>query len=155
VTHVFAQKGENDMTDTSILLVDDETAFVDAMTRRLKKRNAAVSQAYDGAQAMKCLEADPGIEVVILDVKMPGKDGIEVLKDIKQRHPLVEVIMLTGHGTVESAIDGMKWGANDYLMKPCDMDVLMAKAREAAAKKRQHEEKIIAARIKEITHRRA
>jgi DNA-binding NtrC family response regulator len=143
------------MTDANILLVDDEVAFVDAMTRRLTKRNTKVFQAYDGMQAMEQLTQNTEIEVVILDVKMPGKDGIEVLQDIKSKHPLVEVIMLTGHGTVESAIDGMKRGAHDYLMKPCDMEVLMEKVKTAAAKKRQHEEKIIEARIKEITSRRA
>ena len=86
---------------------------------------------------------------------MPGMDGIETLQAIRKKYPLVEVIMLTGHATVESAIDGMKMGAFDYLMKPCDMDVLMAKVKEAAAKKRAHEEKIIEARVKEITARRA
>ena len=65
--------------------------------------------------------------MVILDVKMPGMDGIETLREIKSRYPLVEVIMLTGHATVESAIDGMKLGAFDYLMKPCDIDVLVSK----------------------------
>lgn len=143
------------MTEANILLVDDEVAFVDAMTRRLKKRNTEVFQSYNGQEAMSALSENAEIEVVILDVKMPGKDGIEVLADIKQKFPLVEVIMLTGHGTVESAIEGMKRGAHDYLMKPCDMDVLMEKVRSAAAKKRQHEEKIIEARIKEITSRRA
>ena len=143
------------MTDANILLVDDEVAFVDAMTRRLTKRNTTVFQAYDGRQALEQLGNNAEIEVVILDVKMPGKDGIEVLQEIKQKHPLVEVIMLTGHATVESAIDGMNRGAHDYLMKPCDMEVLMAKVKTAAAKKRQHEEKIIEARIKEITSRRA
>jgi DNA-binding NtrC family response regulator len=91
--------------------------------------------------------------VVILDVKMPGMDGVEALQEIRKRYPLVEVIMLTGHATVESAIDGMKWGAFDYLMKPCDIDHLIAKVSEAAAKKRQHENKIIEARMKEITSR--
>jgi DNA-binding NtrC family response regulator len=85
---------------------------------------------------------------------MPGMDGIETLQAIKRTVPLVEVIMLTGHATVESAIEGMKLGAFDYLMKPCDMDHLIAKVTEAAARKRQHEEKIINARIKEITSRR-
>jgi len=86
---------------------------------------------------------------------MPGMDGIETLQVIRKKFPLVEVIMLTGQATVESAIDGMKMGAFDYLMKPCDMDVLMAKVKEAAAKKRAHEEKIMEARIKEVTARRA
>jgi DNA-binding NtrC family response regulator len=94
-------------------------------------------------------------EVVILDVKMPGMDGIEALQTIKRKVPLVEVIMLTGHATVESAIEGMKMGAFDYLLKPCDMDHLIAKVSEAAARKRHQEEKIINARIQEITARRA
>jgi DNA-binding NtrC family response regulator len=143
------------MTEANILLVDDEAAFVEAMTRRLKKRNMDVFQSFDGAEAMEKLSAHSEIEVVILDVKMPGKDGLEVLSDIKQKFPLVEVIMLTGHGTVESAIEGMKRGAHDYLMKPCDMDVLMEKVGTAVSKKRLHEEKIIEARMREITSRRA
>jgi DNA-binding NtrC family response regulator len=100
------------------------------------------------------LEQNPSIDVVVLDVKMPGMDGIETLKAIKARYPLIEVIMLTGHATVESAIDGMKDGALDYLMKPCDMDVLMAKVREAKNKKAAQEAKIAEARAMNIYHRR-
>ncbi|MDY7032183.1 MAG: response regulator, partial [Thermodesulfobacteriota bacterium] len=81
----------------------------------------------------------------------PGMDGIEALQEIKKRFPLIEVIMLTGHATVESAIDGMKLGAYDYLMKPCDIDQLLAKIQEAKDKKRRHEEKIREARIKELS----
>jgi DNA-binding NtrC family response regulator len=107
-------------------------------------------------EAMEVLSNDSEkIEVVILDVKMPGMDGIETLVEIKRKYPLIEVVMLTGHATVSSAIDGMKQGAFDYLMKPCDMDVLVAKVNEAAAKKRSHEEKIIEARLREITTRHA
>ena len=142
------------MSLAKVLLVDDEVPFVETMTKRLTRRNLEVLQAFDGDEAMAALKNDPDIEVVILDVKMPGRDGIAVLQDIKRVHPLMEVIMLTGHATVESAIDGMKMGAADYLMKPCDVDILMAKVSEAAATKRKHEEKIIEARIKEITSRR-
>ena len=95
------------------------------------------------------------MEVVILDVKMPEMDGIETLRRIKMDHPLVEVIMLTGHATVESGLEGMKLGAFDYLMKPCEMDVLIKKVNEAATKKRLHEEKIVEARMKEITSKKA
>jgi DNA-binding NtrC family response regulator len=142
------------MSLANVLLVDDEVSFVETFSKRLIKRDLNVSKAFNGEEALKALELDRKIEVVILDVKMPGMDGIETLAEIKTKFPLVEVIMLTGHATVESAIDGMKQGAFDYLMKPCDMEQLMAKVREAVAKKRQHEEKIIQARIREITSRR-
>ena len=142
------------MALATVLLVDDEIPFIDTMTKRLKKRDLDVHGAYNGTDGLKQLSELRSIEVVILDVKMPGLDGIETLKEIKKAYPLVEVIMLTGHATVESAIEGMKLGAFDYLMKPCDMDILMKKVTEAAEKKRRHEEKIIEARMKEITSRR-
>ena len=138
----------------NVLLVDDEVPFVETMTKRLTKRDLRITSAFNGKEALDKLEEDRSVEVVILDVKMPGMDGAETLKEIKKRYPLVEVIMLTGHATVESGIDGMKLGAFDYLMKPCDMDQLMSKVKEAVAKKRQHEDKIIEARMKEITSRR-
>jgi len=138
-----------------VLLVDDEVPFVEAMTKRLKKRELDIIPAYTGEEALLKLKEHLNVEVVILDVKMPGMDGIETLEEIKKRHPLKEVIMLTGHATVESAIEGMKKGAFDYLMKPCDIELLVNKVTEAAKKKRHHEEKIIEAQLKEITMRRA
>jgi DNA-binding NtrC family response regulator len=143
------------MNAASILLVDDEVPFVETMTKRLTKRAMDVVPAYDGKGALAELDSHAHIEVVVLDVKMPGMDGIETLAEIKRSHPLVEVIMLTGHATIESAIEGMKKGAFDYLMKPCDIDVLVRKVTEAAERKRLQEEKILEARVKEITTRRA
>ncbi|MDX2441386.1 MAG: response regulator [Desulfobacterales bacterium] len=143
------------MAMANVLLVDDEVPFVETMTKRLTKRDLDVSTAFNGQEALDKLEKSRSIEVVILDVKMPGIDGLETLKRIRKKYPLVEVIMLTGHATVESAIDGMKLGAFDYLMKPCEMDILITKVGEATKKKRAHEEKIIEARVKEITSRRA
>ena len=142
------------MHSAVVLLVDDEVPFVEAMTKRLTKRELSVQTAFSGPQALDVLDKHSGVDVVILDVKMPGMDGIDTLREIKARYPLVEVIMLTGHATVESAIEGMKLGAFDYLMKPCDIAQLMAKVKEAKDKKNQHEEKITEARIKEITMRR-
>jgi DNA-binding NtrC family response regulator len=138
----------------NVLLVDDEVPFVKTMTKRLIKRDLHIASAFSGQEALDKIEEDRSIEVVILDVKMPGMDGTETLREIKRKFPLVEVIMLTGHATVESGIEGMKLGAFDYLMKPCDIDQLISKVKEAAAKKRQHEDKIIEARMKEITSRR-
>ena len=143
------------MSWANVLLVDDEVPFIETMTKRLEKRGLTITAAFSGTEALKTLEENASIEVVILDVKMPQMDGIEALKRIKAEYPLVEVVMLTGHATVETGIEGMKLGAFDYLMKPCEMDVLLAKVKEAASKKRAHEEKIIEARMKEITSRRA
>jgi len=142
------------MAKVNVLLVDDEVPFVETLTKRLARRNLEITPAYDGREALEKLAESRTVEVVILDVKMPGMDGIETLREIKAGHPLVEVIMLTGHATVETAIEGMKLGAFDYLMKPCDIDVLVSKVEDAAHRKRIHEEKILEARIKEITERR-
>lgn len=142
------------MFNTTVLLVDDEVPFVEAMTRRLTKRELTVETAFSGLDALEKLSQRKNIDIVILDVKMPGMDGIDALKEIKRNYPLVEVIMLTGHATVETAIEGMKLGAFDYLMKPCDIDQLMGKVKEAKVKKREHEEKITQARIREIADRR-
>ena len=143
------------MTNVKVLLVDDERPFVETMVKRLKKRDLKLVTAFNGNEALNRLEEDGNIEVVILDIKMPVMDGMEALSRIKSKHPLVEVIMLTGHATVETGIEGMKKGAFDYLMKPCDVDQLLDKVTEAAARKRKHEEKIVEARVKAITLRRA
>ncbi|MFH1137593.1 MAG: response regulator [Pseudomonadota bacterium] len=144
------------MTEAVVLLVDDEVAFVDTMIRRLDKRGFSVIPAYSGEEALQKLGGSGGssVEVVVLDVKMPGMGGEEALIEIRKKHPLVEVIMLTGHATVDSAIEGMKRGAFDYLMKPSDMDVLVAKIKSAADKKRAHEEKISQAKAEMIAMRR-
>ena len=132
-----------------ILLVDDEAPFVETMTKRLTKRDLNVITAFSGEEALERLNNHRNTDVVILDVKMPGMNGIETLSKIRNKFPLTEVIMLTGHATVESAIEGMKLGAFDYLMKPCELEQLMAKVQEAAKKKRDHEEKIREARVRE------
>ncbi|WP_320175376.1 response regulator [Maridesulfovibrio sp.] len=143
------------MTDVTILFVDDEEAFVEAMAKRLERRNMTVHKAYSGDDGLNMLGRIPGIEVVILDVKMPYKDGLTVLQEIKRDFPLVEVIMLTGHATVESAITGMQNGAFDYLMKPCSIDDLVEKIRAAMKLYHEHEDEETMARIDEITTRMA
>jgi DNA-binding NtrC family response regulator len=142
------------MTIAKILLVDDEKPFVETLMKRLNKRDIEILAAYNGQEALDRLSEDDGIEVVILDIKMPVMDGMTALKEIKSLHPLVEVIMLTGHATVETGIDGMKEGAFDYLMKPCDMEQLIVKVQEAAERKRKQEQKIMEARVQAITLRR-
>jgi DNA-binding NtrC family response regulator len=144
------------MIEPSVLVVDDEVPFVETLVKRLGKRDLRVDFAYSGPQALEKLSAKgpATTDVVILDVKMPEMDGLETLARIKEAHPLIEVIMLTGHATVESAIEGMKRGAYDYLMKPCEIEVLLEKVAAAAGRKREHEEKILEARASLISLRR-
>jgi DNA-binding NtrC family response regulator len=142
------------MNTTLVMLVDDEVDFVETMTKRLKKRKLDIITAFSGQEALETLEKHQNTDVVILDVKMPGMDGIETLKKMKAAYPLIEVVMLTAHATVESAIEGMRFGAFDYLMKPCTMEQLMGKVLEATRKKRNHDEKIQEAHIKEILAKR-
>jgi DNA-binding NtrC family response regulator len=141
------------MISPLVLLVDDEVPFVETMSKRLSKRQLMVLPAYTGREALEMLGTN-AVDVVILDVKMPGMDGIQTLRQIKQTYPLVEVIMLTGHATIETAVEGMRLGAFDYLMKPCEIEELLAKVSEAKEKKSKHEQKIMDARMKEITLRR-
>jgi DNA-binding NtrC family response regulator len=132
-----------------VLVVDDETDFLKTLVNRLLRRNLEVSGVSSGEEALELLENDH-FDVVILDVKMPGMDGVDVLREMKRKWPLMEVIMLTGHASVESGIEGMKRGAFDYIMKPTDIDDLMDKMRKAFEKKSNHEEKIRQAKIKEM-----
>ena len=138
----------------SVMLVDDEAPFVETMIKRLAKRELKAIAAFSGHEALETLAQHQDVDVVILDVKMPGMDGIETLKKLKAAYPLIEVVMLTAHATVESAIEGMKCGAFDYLMKPCDMKLLMGIVHEATLKKQGHEEKIREAHVKEILSKR-
>lgn len=142
------------MKPVNVLFVDDEVAFAETMSKRLTKRDLVVRTVHDGQACLDDLAKHGDTEVIILDVKMPGIDGLETLKRVKAEHPLIEVIMLTGHATVESAIEGMKRGSFDYLMKPCEIDELVKKVDDAAQRKRSHEDKIIQAQIRDITNRR-
>ncbi len=139
---------------TVVLVVDDEAPFVEALQKRLTKRNLQILTAFSGEGALQELKRKRDIDIVVLDVKMPGMDGIETLREIKAARPLVEVILLSAHTTVESAIEGIKLGAFDYLLKPCDMGQLVDQIEKAKRRKRRQEQKIMEARIKEITSRR-
>ena len=125
----------------NILVVDDEKDFVEIISLRLEDAGERVKAAYNGQECLEAL-ADNDIDVVILDIKMPGMDGIETLREIKRRHPLVEVILLTGHGAVDTAVEGMKLGAFDYLNKPADFDDLLALLHEARKRKAESDDRI-------------
>jgi DNA-binding NtrC family response regulator len=135
------------MEQMTLMLVDDEERFLSTTQKLLAKKGIHALTATSGEKALELLGMNP-VHVVILDVKMPGMDGNVTLREIKRLFPLVEVIMLTGHATVESAVDGLKAGAIDYLTKPADIDELIEKAGEAFAKRQRIEEKIRVARIR-------
>ena len=128
---------------TRVLLVDDEEDFVEMLSLRLGATGEKITSAHSGKECLDVLEEHGNeIDVVILDIKMPGMDGIETLKEIKKRFPLVEVIMLTGHGSIETAVEGMKLGAFDYLLKPAEFDELVKKVEGAKKRKMEHAERI-------------
>ena len=129
------------MEPFTVLFVDDEGEFLEILMKRMNKRNVNVIGVNSGEDAILRLEQD-SVDVVVLDVKMPGMGGIETLRQIKERYPLVEVIMLTGHANVEVAIQGLELGAFDYLMKPMDIDDLLYKVQDAHKKKSIQEKKI-------------
>ena len=132
-----------------ILIVDDEEDFANTLAERMNIRGYDVLVSFNGDDALEKIKHYL-LDVVILDVAMPGRDGIEVLREIKTLKPLVEVIMLTGHATVETAIEGMKSGAIDYLMKPCETEDLIKKIDTAFQRKSSHEERIRDAKVKDI-----
>ncbi len=129
------------MSPIKVLLVDDEERFVTSNARLLKKLGFEVWTALSGSEALLQLEAND-IHVAVVDVKMPGMDGITLLRETKKRFPLVEVVMLTGNATFDTAVAGLKIGASDYLMKPADLDELIQKIQDAFEKRKLHEEKI-------------
>jgi len=113
-----------------ILFVDDEKGFVDVISKRMSIRNMKVTRAYSGTEALQALKKED-FDVTVLDLKMEDMDGIEILKIFKKIAPDLPVIMLTGHGSEEAARDGIRFGAFDYLTKPCDFEELILKIKEA------------------------
>ncbi len=126
----------------TVLIVDDEDDFRTTLIKRLTKRKVTISGASGGKEALSMMQENPR-DIVVLDVKMPGMDGIETLMEIKKQFPLTEVIMLTGHANIEAALEGMEFGAFDYLMKPTDIDDLLFKLEDAYHKRLLHERKTL------------
>lgn len=123
------------MIRTKVLLVDDEVEFASALAERLQMRNYEVRTASNGLEAMALFHESPP-DVVLLDLKIPGMDGLEILSNIKKFDPSIEVLMLTGHGDVASVQKGLQSGALEYMMKPIDIDELTSKI-DRARKKRE------------------
>lgn len=122
------------MINLTVLLVDDEIDFVSSLSERLKLRKLDADIAINGEDAFKMM-SQKRPDVVILDLKMPGLDGLEILKHIKLMDPSIQVILLTGHGSTREGIEGMKLGAFDFLMKPIDIEELVKKINTAANSK--------------------
>ena len=125
---------ERRVSTCTILLVDDEAEFIETLGKRLTRRGLGVLLANSGQEALDLIAANE-IDVVVLDVKMPGMDGIEALQKIKALKPDLEVLMLTAHANVEVAMRGMELGAFDYLMKPVELEDLLYKIQDANKKK--------------------
>jgi DNA-binding NtrC family response regulator len=142
------------MIKTKLLLVDDEESFVSALEKRLSIRELSIDKAYSGEEALQKLSSAPDVDVVLLDVKMPGMDGIATLEELRKRYSLIEVIMLTGHGSIETAVQGLKAGAFDYLLKPCEIDELISKVNEAKKKRQGQLDKILEATGRELRSRK-
>ncbi|MBU1195917.1 MAG: response regulator [Proteobacteria bacterium] len=134
---------------TKLLLVDDEKEFIDTLAARLELKEFDVSVAYSGNQALDMMK-DHEFDVVILDVLMPGIDGIETLKHMKSMAPLTQIIMLTGNATVDNAILGMKNGAYDFLLKPAESSILVQKITAAFTVKNEHQKRIDKANVDNI-----
>ena len=135
-----------------ILIVDDEKDFVEMLSLRLADQGHRVRAAYSGEQGLAALD-DADCDVVILDIRMPGMDGITALKAIKAQHPVVEVILLTGHGTIDTAVEGLKSGAFDYVQKPADFGELLDKLAAARLRKADQEERIRRAEERNLLRR--
>jgi DNA-binding NtrC family response regulator len=138
------------MDSFKVLVVDDEKPFVETTVNRLIKRDIEAVGVLSGEEALDLMKKRL-FDVVVLDIKMPGgMDGIEALKEMKKIQPLVEVILLTGHASVETSIEGMRLGAFDYLLKPVTLEDLMVKLAQAFEKKDSQEQKIRKAKIKDL-----
>lgn len=133
-----------------VLVVDDEKEFLETLVNRFGKRGIDTTGVGSGEEALELMKKKL-FDVVVLDIRMPGgMDGIEALREMKKIQPLAEVILLTGHASVETSIEGMKLGAFDYLLKPVKLEELLTKMAQAFEKKNVHDQKIRTARIREL-----
>ncbi|MFO7558224.1 MAG: response regulator [Desulfobacterales bacterium] len=134
----------------SVLVVDDEKDFVETLVNRLKKRDVDAVGVRSGEEALELIKSKE-FDVVIMDIKMPGgMDGIEAMRHVKKERPLTEVILLTGHASVETSIEGMKFGAFDYVLKPAKLEDLLKKIALALERKNEHDQKNRNQQIKKL-----
>jgi DNA-binding NtrC family response regulator len=137
------------MIGSKILLVDDEVVFTQNMAKLLINRGYVVTAVNSGDAAIQALE-EKDFDVVVLDLKMPGMDGITTLKEIKKLGLFTEMLILTGHGSIDTALEAIKLGAYDYLTKPCEIDELVGKIEGAWEKKDNEVQKDIQEKIHKV-----
>jgi two-component system OmpR family response regulator len=137
------------MSDEKILLVDDEQEFTHVLAERMKARGLTVVTAANGSDALEKAEGE-AFDAIILDMMMPGMDGIETLKRLRKINPDLQIIMLTGHATLKAGLDAVKLGAMDFLEKPADIQKLMEKIKEAKINKMVLVEKQTEEKLKKI-----
>ncbi len=121
------------MADLRLLLVDDEVEFLEPMATRLRRREIACTTVQSGDEALEALGREQ-FDCAVVDVKMPGMNGLDLLRRMRLDHPGVAVILLTGHASVELGVQGLELGAFEYLMKPVDVDELLDTVRRSAQK---------------------
>jgi DNA-binding NtrC family response regulator len=136
-----------------VLLVDDEEDFLETLAERMRGQGMDVTTATTARQALEQTDKDV-FDAIILDLQMPGMDGIEALKEFKKKNPDLQIILLTGHATVEKGVKAMKLGATDLLEKPTDFETLVAKIKEAQAQRMLLVEKKAEKRVRDIVERR-
>ncbi len=143
------------MQNPNILVVDDEGDFLETLMNRLRKRNIGTIGCASGEEAVRLAKEHP-FDVVILDIKMPGgMDGIETLREIKRIRPETEVILLTGHASLETSVEGMKQGAYDYLLKPIRLEDLLEKLVQALERKGSAEHRAQSEEIRKLLQKRS
>ncbi len=123
------------MKEFKVLMVDDEEDFVKALAERMKMRDLDSDVALNGEEALQLLQEDQVPDVMVLDLKMPGIDGMEVLRRVRQAYPQVQVIILTGHGTEKDEEEAKRLGAFAYLQKPVELEKLIQTLKDAYKKK--------------------
>jgi DNA-binding NtrC family response regulator len=128
-----------------LLIVDDERRFVETLSKRLTARGLYVEGVCSGAEALALVQAKP-FDVALLDVRMPGMDGLATLKEIRKFQPLLQVIMLSGTASISAAVEGMRLGALEYLLKPASLEEVLPKIEAASKRKTLQEQQEAAAR---------
>ena len=141
-----------DKMSEKVLLVDDETDFLEIMAQRMKARGLDVTTAESANKALTIINKKH-FDAIVMDFQMPGMDGMEALKAIKNKHPELQIILLTGYATVEKTVEAMKAGASDYLEKPADIEILVKKIKQAKKDKNLHIEQEAEQRVSDILHR--